>query len=402
LDNLRTISFHNSSIPDKSLFYIFEIPECVYEGDDAEKVMTEDSIHGLIMVDEDDNIIGHPGLIKLFVCERMSQYQPLKLSVDLLKQQVRYAIAPHLTSLSQNKMTGSCLDETLCTITLVDWKTTRTEFVNISTCTLPYISLGSWNSDGFMVKVKWHAKASPTEKPEGTAARLPLEKYLNLQEERRLNSKRNTELRDKYRGKNGITLADCLDEFSKEERLLESEKWYCSKCKEHKCATKKFDLWKLPEVLVIQLKRFSYERYLRAKIDDVVDFPVQNLNLAKWVVNPAEKQDCEYKLYAVSQHYGGLGGGHYTAMCQNMLDNKWYKFNDESVTVVPGGGEKAVDDAAYVLFYTKQKTSLKQSSSRGTNEMQNEKSGPRRQVLKQVKWVFLHFDCIYVLAFRDG
>ena len=37
---------------------------------------------------------------------------------------------------------------------------------------------------------------------------------------------------------------------------------YCPQCKDMKQATKKFDLWKLPEVLVIHLKRFTYNRYV--------------------------------------------------------------------------------------------------------------------------------------------
>ena len=30
-----------------------------------------------------------------------------------------------------------------------------------------------------------------------------------------------------------------------------------------------------------------------------------------------------YDLYAVSQHSGGMGGGHYTAVCKNAIDKKW-------------------------------------------------------------------------------
>jgi ubiquitin C-terminal hydrolase len=32
-----------------------------------------------------------------------------------------------------------------------------------------------------------------------------------------------------------------------------------------------------------------------------------------------------YDLYAVSLHSGGLGGGHYTAVCKNPVNNKWYE-----------------------------------------------------------------------------
>lgn len=54
-----------------------------------------------------------------------------------------------------------------------------------------------------------------------------------------------------------------------------------------------------------------------------------------------------YELYAVSNHFGGLGGGHYTAYAKN--GEKWYDFNDSSVrscstSSVGGSG-------AYMLFY---------------------------------------------------
>ena len=49
---------------------------------------------------------------------------------------------------------------------------------------------------------------------------------------------------------------------------------YCPVCKRHEQATKKFDIWQLPQVLVIHLKRFSYTRYWRDKLDTFVDFPI--------------------------------------------------------------------------------------------------------------------------------
>ena len=46
---------------------------------------------------------------------------------------------------------------------------------------------------------------------------------------------------------------------------------YCPNCKKHQQATKKFDLWTLPKVLVIHLKRFSYSRYDADSLKTVVD-----------------------------------------------------------------------------------------------------------------------------------
>ena len=50
---------------------------------------------------------------------------------------------------------------------------------------------------------------------------------------------------------------------------------YCPRCEKHQQATKKFDLWSLPDTLIIHLKRFSYNRYFRDKIDTLVEFPTK-------------------------------------------------------------------------------------------------------------------------------
>lgn len=87
---------------------------------------------------------------------------------------------------------------------------------------------------------------------------------------------------------------------------------YCPRCKEHRQATKKLDLWMLPDILVFHLKRFSYSRYSKNKLDTFVNFPIHDLDLSKYVISKDGKPHV-YELYAISNHYGGLGGGHYTA-----------------------------------------------------------------------------------------
>jgi ubiquitin carboxyl-terminal hydrolase 4/11/15 len=57
-----------------------------------------------------------------------------------------------------------------------------------------------------------------------------------------------------------------------------------------------------------------------------------------------------YDLYAVSNHYGSLAFGHYTAYCKNFENGKWYDFNDSSVSPVENASE-VVSGAAYVLYY---------------------------------------------------
>ncbi|XP_069792713.1 ubiquitin carboxyl-terminal hydrolase 4 isoform X2 [Narcine bancroftii] len=148
--------------------------------------------------------------------------------------------------------------------------------------------------------------------------------------------------------RSSVALRDCIDLFTTMEVLGEHDLWYCPICKKHQQATKKFDLWSLPKILVVHLKRFSYNRYWRDKLDTLVEFPIRDLNMSEFVYNPKAGL-CVYDLVAVSNHYGGMGGGHYTAYAKNEIDGQWYYFDDSNVS---GASEdQIVTKAAYVLFY---------------------------------------------------
>lgn len=112
------------------------------------------------------------------------------------------------------------------------------------------------------------------------------------------------------------TLEDCLNEFTGDERLSNEDLWYCPRCKKHQRASKKFDIWRLPEILVVHLKRFSQLRRWGNKIDTFVDFPISGLDFtdrvlsSKEAIGEGQKERLIYDLYAVDNHYGGMGGGH--------------------------------------------------------------------------------------------
>lgn len=149
--------------------------------------------------------------------------------------------------------------------------------------------------------------------------------------------------------KEHMSLTDCISLFTTNERLGPDDPWYCPRCQVHQQAFKKFDIWSLPQVLVVHLKRFQYDRYNRDKLNTPVDFPVHELDLSSFVQNKDPEQPPVYELFAVSNHNGGLGGGHYTAFAKNKDDNVWYHFNDSSCKKVDESQIKS--SAAYVLFY---------------------------------------------------
>lgn len=207
--------------------------------------------------------------------------------------------------------------------------------------------------------------------------------------------------RRQNRKSRGISLEECLDEFERAEILSEQDMWYCPRCKEHRRASKKFDLWKTPDYLVAHLKRFSSTGWRRDKLDVLVDFPIEGLDLTSRVIHKEDGKSEVYDLIAVDDHYGGLGGGHYTAYAKNFVDGKWYNYNgtcdgglcaccykltyilDSSVSQV-SDPSSAVTSAAYLLFYRRRSSGhlggprfsqILEKYERDTTEDENEESG---------------------------
>ncbi|XP_034050962.1 ubiquitin carboxyl-terminal hydrolase 8 isoform X3 [Thalassophryne amazonica] len=145
------------------------------------------------------------------------------------------------------------------------------------------------------------------------------------------------------------SLQDCLRLFSKEEKLTDNNKVFCRHCKAHRDSTKKLEIWKVPPILLVHLKRFSYEGRWKQKLQTSVDFPLDSLDLAQYVIGPKNNLK-RYNLFGVSNHYGGLDGGHYTAYCKNVLKQRWFKFDDHEVSDITTSSVKS--SAAYILFYS--------------------------------------------------
>jgi hypothetical protein len=152
---------------------------------------------------------------------------------------------------------------------------------------------------------------------------------------------------------NKVSVMDCIAKYCETEQLDESDMWYCNRCKDHVRAWKQFHLYRTPPILIIHLKRFHYSSttHRRDKIDTHIDFPLEDLDLRQVVRHWEEGAGLEplYDCYAVSNHFGGLGGGHYTAYARGD-DGSWYNFDDSRVT---SGVEESevVSSAAYCLYY---------------------------------------------------
>ena len=142
-------------------------------------------------------------------------------------------------------------------------------------------------------------------------------------------------------------LEHLLEYYCSQEYLEKGNEWKCGKCKERVSVTKKLSIYYVPKLMIICLNRFSHSGYGYGKNGTRIDFPLENLDMGEYICGP-DKDNFKYDLFAVSQHYGDTGGGHYTAICKN-FDNNWYSYDDSSVS--KASPDEVVTPAAYVLFY---------------------------------------------------
>ncbi|KAJ0405488.1 hypothetical protein ATCC90586_000151 [Pythium insidiosum] len=148
----------------------------------------------------------------------------------------------------------------------------------------------------------------------------------------------------------GVSIQDCLKAYTEQELLDDGDSYYCSKCKAHRAVTKKISLYRLPQVLVVHLKRFSYSTFSRDKVTTAIRFPVVGLNVAEFCAEDAVLDGSTlYDLTGVVNHVGSLHGGHYTAECVNADTNDWYDFNDATVSLVKK--PQLSSASAYILFF---------------------------------------------------
>lgn len=87
--------------------------------------------------------------------------------------------------------------------------------------------------------------------------------------------------------------------------------------------------------MVIHLMRFSYSQHKENKLETFVDYPVDDFDLSTYVSSMSDKASYHYRLYAVSNHYGSLGGGHYTAYVYVSCNYSSLFFVSSSFTTMP-------------------------------------------------------------------
>ena len=144
------------------------------------------------------------------------------------------------------------------------------------------------------------------------------------------------------------TIFDCLDLYCKKETLEGENAWFNEDLNRHQNVSRGIIFWSLPNILIIDLKRWSYNG---RKNGVSVSVELSNIDFSDYVKG---YNSCSYiyDLYGVANHSGGSAGGHYTASIKN-ANGKWYEFNDTFVKEI--NGNNIVSSKSYCFFFRKKK-----------------------------------------------
>jgi ubiquitin C-terminal hydrolase len=141
-------------------------------------------------------------------------------------------------------------------------------------------------------------------------------------------------------------LIDALNKQLSEEEVI--EEYVCEKCgPPRKIAKKTMAVWKMPSVLVLNLKRFGNDgRKNQKPLKPISQFPIE-LSAVYSDESPERNTGIHYTVRGVVDHHGNHLAGHYTAQCKNPSSNQWAVFDDESVTDVAA---PAFGASTYMVF----------------------------------------------------
>ena len=158
-----------------------------------------------------------------------------------------------------------------------------------------------------------------------------------------------TENEDKKVENDKITIDDCFQLFTKKEELNDI---YCEQCKKKTLFTKILEIERLPKYLVLVFKRFKFTAMYTKKIDKVINFPKEDLDLQNYTSQ--NKNIGKYNLFGIINHSGSLDSGHYYSIFNN--NGVWNKYDDAYVNENDNDLETS---KVYILVYKSAKPNKK-------------------------------------------
>lgn len=162
-----------------------------------------------------------------------------------------------------------------------------------------------------------------------------------------------------------------------------------------RCLIHHITIWRLPPILIINLKRFKFSHQIYSKLYRFVDFPISNFDLSDYLsdskknevdltywkilggkineeyintkdMNQSDDSNNEmqfpislnrdnktkYNLFSVINHQGSISGGHYLSYIKCIENGKWYCYNDHICNELDISDVKS--NNAYILIYMRE------------------------------------------------
>jgi ubiquitin C-terminal hydrolase len=126
------------------------------------------------------------------------------------------------------------------------------------------------------------------------------------------------------------------------------QEYHCEKCPQRTEALRNFSIWRLPQTLVVVLKRFTPDgRKIHTRVASLnPDVPLDFSGHFS-PESPERAGLTGYYVRGIVDHHGSASFGHYTAQVRRRDDEKWYRYDDEGVSDLP---TPQFGDSTYMLF----------------------------------------------------
>lgn len=112
-------------------------------------------------------------------------------------------------------------------------------------------------------------------------------------------------------------------------------------------------IWRLPQNLILVVKRFRYETQMTKCNANFTANTSQKFE--KWftAASPESSRVADYSLQSIVDHHGVANGGHYTAQVKSPVTELWNMYDDETVRQLGDGTKPHFGAMSYILFYRK-------------------------------------------------
>merc|ERR1712183_162855 len=118
---------------------------------------------------------------------------------------------------------------------------------------------------------------------------------------------------------------------------------------------KRLRIKRLPNFLILAIKRFDKNSFFWEKNPSIVNFPVKNLDLKDICLPLNYQSSAIYDLIATISHEGSISSGTYKIYIHRKLEDTWYEVQDLSVVeVLP---QMVALSEAYLQVYERRYTS---------------------------------------------